>query len=152
MIRRPPKSTRTDTLFPYTTLFRSFTGSTPKRDDYMIKFYVSIFFFLLAGISETFAQAALPAAEAAADAAADVRTGIATGGRAIEEPARNAGDSIQAAAPFTDPPEKRINLLPVPVNMEQRQGAFSIDSVTPLLIDPNKTELKEIASLFSKMI
>src|SRR3546814_15518873 len=27
MIRRPPRSTRTDTLFPYTTLFRSyFTG------------------------------------------------------------------------------------------------------------------------------
>src|SRR3546814_17738992 len=24
MMRRPPKSTRTDTLFPYTTLFRSF--------------------------------------------------------------------------------------------------------------------------------
>src|SRR3546814_3227026 len=28
MIRRPPRSTRTDTLFPYTTLFRSpFSGS-----------------------------------------------------------------------------------------------------------------------------
>src|SRR3546814_21086736 len=27
MIRRPPRSTRTDTLFPYTTLFRSFTSS-----------------------------------------------------------------------------------------------------------------------------
>src|SRR3546814_17950761 len=26
MIRRPPRSTRTDTLFPYTTLFRSITG------------------------------------------------------------------------------------------------------------------------------
>src|SRR3546814_4248342 len=26
MIRRPPRSTRTDTLFPYTTLFRSATG------------------------------------------------------------------------------------------------------------------------------
>src|SRR3546814_2611645 len=26
MIRRPPRSTRTDTLFPYTTLFRSRTG------------------------------------------------------------------------------------------------------------------------------
>src|SRR3546814_6332407 len=26
MIRRPPRSTRTDTLFPYTTLFRSQTG------------------------------------------------------------------------------------------------------------------------------
>src|SRR3546814_6999402 len=27
MIRRPPRSTRTDTLFPYTTLFRSADGS-----------------------------------------------------------------------------------------------------------------------------
>src|SRR3546814_11674231 len=27
MIRRPPRSTRTDTLFPYTTLFRSQAGS-----------------------------------------------------------------------------------------------------------------------------
>src|SRR3546814_5899604 len=26
MIRRPPRSTRTDTLFPYTTLFRSILG------------------------------------------------------------------------------------------------------------------------------
>src|SRR3546814_8311882 len=26
MIRRPPRSTRTDTLFPYTTLFRSTDG------------------------------------------------------------------------------------------------------------------------------
>src|SRR3546814_587855 len=42
MIRRPPISTRTDTLFPYTTLFRSFpqtvidfarsTPTTPRRD------------------------------------------------------------------------------------------------------------------------
>src|SRR3546814_3374398 len=30
MIRRPPRSTRTDTLFPYTTLFRS--HSAPRRD------------------------------------------------------------------------------------------------------------------------
>src|SRR3546814_13211142 len=27
MIRRPPRSTRTDTLFPYTTLFRSFSSA-----------------------------------------------------------------------------------------------------------------------------
>src|SRR3546814_12968867 len=27
MIRRPPRSTRTDTLFPYTTLFRSFLNA-----------------------------------------------------------------------------------------------------------------------------
>src|SRR3546814_11403218 len=29
MIRRPPRSTRTDTLFPYTTLFRSLLQSPP---------------------------------------------------------------------------------------------------------------------------
>src|SRR3546814_3196605 len=33
MIRRPPRSTRTDTLFPYTTLFRSDqTGADPLPD------------------------------------------------------------------------------------------------------------------------
>src|SRR3546814_3183680 len=30
MIRRPPRSTRTDTLFPYTTLFRSHISSISK--------------------------------------------------------------------------------------------------------------------------
>src|SRR3546814_15115732 len=30
MRRRPPRSTRTDTLFPYTTLFRSLQGSARK--------------------------------------------------------------------------------------------------------------------------
>src|SRR3546814_7882637 len=29
MIRRPPRSTRTDTLFPYTTLFRSLSRNEP---------------------------------------------------------------------------------------------------------------------------
>src|SRR3546814_1658833 len=29
MLRRPPRSTRTDTLFPYTTLFRSFLLREP---------------------------------------------------------------------------------------------------------------------------
>src|SRR3546814_15274508 len=31
MIRRPPRSTRTDTLFPYTTLFRSGLGDVGER-------------------------------------------------------------------------------------------------------------------------
>src|SRR3546814_21180974 len=34
MIRRPPRSTRTDTLFPYTTLFRS--------DDHSMQHFVTI--------------------------------------------------------------------------------------------------------------
>src|SRR3546814_2437274 len=32
MIRRPPRSTRTDTLFPYTTLFRSCAVGRGRRD------------------------------------------------------------------------------------------------------------------------
>src|SRR3546814_5957137 len=32
MIRRPPRSTRTDTLFPYTTLFRSPLHGLPGRE------------------------------------------------------------------------------------------------------------------------
>src|SRR3546814_18560363 len=31
MIRRPPRSTRTDTLFPYTTLFRSWSWSSQQQ-------------------------------------------------------------------------------------------------------------------------
>src|SRR3546814_13391363 len=31
MIRRPPRSTRTDTLFPYTTLFRSLKDPTKTK-------------------------------------------------------------------------------------------------------------------------
>src|SRR3546814_2166234 len=32
MIRRPPRTTRTDTLFPYTTLFRSHVHPAPEAD------------------------------------------------------------------------------------------------------------------------
>src|SRR3546814_20079385 len=34
MIRLPPRSTRTDTLFPYTTLFRSSHGEPPWRREH----------------------------------------------------------------------------------------------------------------------
>src|SRR3546814_4193384 len=33
MIRRPPRATRTDTLFPYTTLFRSIVVQVPGLQD-----------------------------------------------------------------------------------------------------------------------
>src|SRR3546814_12940831 len=33
MVRRPPRSTRTDTLFPYTTLFRSDASAWPQDRD-----------------------------------------------------------------------------------------------------------------------
>src|SRR3546814_7174562 len=37
MIRRPPRSTRTDTLFPYTTLFRSPRGTRRTMSGYRSK-------------------------------------------------------------------------------------------------------------------
>src|SRR3546814_8904662 len=39
MIRRPPRSTRTDTLFPYTTLFRS-GGLLPRYIDIALRFAI----------------------------------------------------------------------------------------------------------------
>src|SRR3546814_10574723 len=39
MIRRPPRSTRTDTLFPYTTLFRSRPMAT--QEDNLLKNVIS---------------------------------------------------------------------------------------------------------------
>src|SRR3546814_18679042 len=35
MIRRPPRSTRTDTLFPYTTLFRSLRGGVLRQAEHV---------------------------------------------------------------------------------------------------------------------
>src|SRR3546814_7642807 len=37
MIRRPPISTRTDTLFPYTTLFRSMFGRARPQDGKLVR-------------------------------------------------------------------------------------------------------------------
>src|SRR3546814_2397631 len=42
MRRRPPRSTRTDTLFPYTTLFRSLDSSSDVGPDQMIRPSLSI--------------------------------------------------------------------------------------------------------------
>src|SRR3546814_10110501 len=40
MIRRPPRSTRTDTLFPYTTLFRSYLpGLKQQPPEYLAAFF-----------------------------------------------------------------------------------------------------------------
>src|SRR3546814_20455681 len=42
MIRRPPRSTRTDTLFPYTTLFRSFPIHAGKVGDWAWRIILTI--------------------------------------------------------------------------------------------------------------
>src|SRR3546814_17996849 len=40
MIRRPPRSTRTDTLFPYTTLFRSLVRTRAVRPGRAIEYVI----------------------------------------------------------------------------------------------------------------
>src|SRR3546814_19608082 len=39
MIRRPPRSTRTDTLFPYTTLFRSLLEEQPAARRRLVRLF-----------------------------------------------------------------------------------------------------------------
>src|SRR3546814_15691938 len=43
MIRRPPRSTRTDTLFPYTTLFRSGEGGLEPEPVIRVSIFMSVF-------------------------------------------------------------------------------------------------------------
>src|SRR3546814_11301386 len=42
MIRRPPRSTRTDTLFPYTTLFRSRDAARPAEGEDVLDFFEGV--------------------------------------------------------------------------------------------------------------
>src|SRR3546814_13694481 len=42
MIRRPPRSTRTDTLFPYTTLFRSDIGERREVEQMKSEFVATV--------------------------------------------------------------------------------------------------------------
>src|SRR3546814_13357237 len=53
MIRRPPRSTRTDTLFPYTTLFRS---SAFRPDQGFLRVHVNLLAELPAGDLERAVQ------------------------------------------------------------------------------------------------
>src|SRR3546814_7630062 len=70
MIRRPPRSTRTDTLFPYTTLFRS--EAERGRD---VEAIVAIMVELAVGIAIERGQAIAPMV-AGIDRAADVERAL----------------------------------------------------------------------------
>src|SRR3546814_15629433 len=112
MIRRPPRSKRTDTLFPYTTLFRSFTAEPQDNDD-----------------SESITKVTL-ALEGAPEGAAFV-----SGGEAIEE-----GDVIAGGtASFVDgkmvltfePGVASVNLDAIRVKLQQHSdNDYSINIVT----------------------
>src|SRR3546814_9842505 len=52
MIRRPPRSTRTDTLFPYTTLFRSVEKFTVLEHDGVIYGCVAVIPYISESMAE----------------------------------------------------------------------------------------------------
>src|SRR3546814_142814 len=75
MIRRPPRSTRTDTLFPYTTLFRAFAhfASGAVRADDIICFDGLDFVRIApAGTDENLVTTLLKAEELSADPEVDI--------------------------------------------------------------------------------
>src|SRR3546814_19864800 len=94
MIRRPPRSTRTDTLFPYTTLFRSLS---------LLSLLFSILFLASHGRRDRAAHAAI-AIETRFDRIPH-RDGMDTGHRA----AGNPRSALDPDAPIDEPfePEAR---------------------------------------------
>src|SRR3546814_1066367 len=51
IIRRPPRSTRTDTLFPYTTLFRSSFFSVPRWCSFLYSAFLHQLEPMLVGVA-----------------------------------------------------------------------------------------------------
>src|SRR3546814_17071814 len=89
MIRRPPRSTRTDTLFPYTTLFRSrLPGSDDDRTVKRIAMWGHVLLLLLVWLSP---------AHAAGDAArrADSETTVSKCG--VGDPVRSGSTRCHAS-------------------------------------------------------
>src|SRR3546814_16008428 len=86
MIRRPPRSTRTDTLFPYTTLFRSFNvgdakGANPVTDANNFNFSISATGDVTLGVvSVTGRDNSLNNGASFDDFAANVMGAVSTGG------------------------------------------------------------------------
>src|SRR3546814_4524778 len=54
MIRRPPRSTRTDTLFPYTTLFRSNKYVSARRIIYRSRYNAPAVFLMVPRLLSTY--------------------------------------------------------------------------------------------------
>src|SRR3546814_19974123 len=110
MIRRPPRSTRTDTLFPYTTLFRSsiFRYAADRGARERITVFESLAFLaiLILGVMLADTRSRLKPAEATLPEAAQ-RTGappphppVRTG---VESSGSSPPDTLPAPAPSANP-------------------------------------------------
>src|SRR3546814_16471154 len=99
IIRRPPRSTRTDTLFPYTTLFRSVVYGTTDLDhqDKLHAPHASTeeLDYLIAGLRMQFPELGLRASDALA-VYAGVRPVVAGG---HDDPSRESRESAMWTSP-----------------------------------------------------
>src|SRR3546814_11209984 len=103
MIRRPPRSTRTDTLFPYTTLFRSREAAQRRhcqRRQQQAQCPVAAVVF--EELDRIGAEMALP------DQISQVQQR-----NAAEAPCRDASGATRAQRPLQDVPEYRFRPMPV---------------------------------------
>src|SRR3546814_20706384 len=110
MVRRPPRSTRTDTLFPYTTLFRSDQGTRLARALYPgdanleLRIMISdgLLFTISYGIGDPTVDGRLPPASAV-DANLDLARERAFRNSAAEGRTRQTGtceNGFESAGPF----------------------------------------------------
>src|SRR3546814_15851950 len=99
MIRRPPRSTRTDTLFPYTTLFRSSCARRPPSSLLELRSFGA----RLAGLAGRFGEPAYPA----------VGRQLAGGlGRHIDHQGAHVGSRIGAGADTIYPVGGAVGAIP----------------------------------------
>src|SRR3546814_1242233 len=97
MIRRPPRSTRTDTLFPYTTLFRSLGHGVTIAGVTMAAALRAA--ALLVPLPIRRVRAALPARPDAACGNPSLRSGCSTSFRPAVPPATGAGPLGRVSPP-----------------------------------------------------
>src|SRR3546814_18050852 len=104
MIRRPPRSTRTDTLFPYTTLFRSHGTRQGVARDVMNVGEVGAGRPARGRAVAAHVACAVPAAGAYRAGSVDRRHARAVGGGA-----GHGGFSLERSAPVEDRKSTRLN-------------------------------------------
>src|SRR3546814_14529348 len=99
MIRRPPRSTRTDTLFPYTTLFRSmlFVYSQPRRVSMWMKntlIPLDMLFIAPDGRIESIVKRAVPHSLATISSRGKVRAVLELNGGTVDRLGIRPGDRV----------------------------------------------------------
>src|SRR3546814_3867108 len=97
MIRRPPRSTRTDTLFPYTTLFRSQVGvqlGEPPQEIDLERGQDAGLADVLKALRDRTAEPRVDVTHEVAGVTGELHRGVGTGERRIEQ----GGKAIQQAS------------------------------------------------------